>query len=320
MKIIKYILLFLFFLVFKVQIVQSTIILTNHLPYPLITNELFSSSSEEKEWLGVLHLKEFSKFGFTSQQTGLSRENKKFFKNPELVDSWKVLGDFPSLRKIPTNLGVLVKVKDKFTYNGKAGQEALEEIFTGHKSAQKFVNNFKKYDEVIGEIDDIAITGVKSSSEVRILNKSSQVGKIVDGKLNVSYSGFGGDIVCDPSKTTTLLGKWKDPAGGGTGDIINSKLSKSGENLGGPNVLSEDVPKGWADQQIWDNVNEPWLRNAANRGDVIRVVSDPTKTTNIYKQGTELSFFGREHELLTKPVSQGGLGYTYNPSTFTYTK
>ena len=33
-----------------------------------------------------------------------------------------------------------------------------------------------------------------------------------------------------------------------------------------------------------------------------------------------LSFFGREHEMLTKPVSDGGLGYTYNPSTFTYTK
>lgn len=109
MKIIKYILLFLFFLVFKVQIVQSTIILTNHLPYPLITNELFSSSSEEKEWLGVLHLKEFSKFGFTSQQTGLSRENKKFFKNPELVEAWSVIknsGD-DDLAKLATDLDEL---------------------------------------------------------------------------------------------------------------------------------------------------------------------------------------------------------------------
>lgn len=69
-----------------------------------------------------------------------------------------------------------------------------------------------------------------------------------------------------------------------------------------------------------DNVNEPWLRDAANRGDVIRVVSDPTLPSNIYKPDGTLSFFGREHELLTKPVSQGGLGYTYNASNFTYLK
>ena len=110
------------------------------------------------------------------------------------------------------------------------------------------------------------------------------------------------------------------PPGGGTSDIIDSKLSKSGQNKGGANVLSEDIPDGWTDQQIWDNVNEPWLRDAANRGDVIRVVSDPNVPTNIYKPDGTLSFFGREHEILTKPVSQGGLGYTYNPSTFTYTK
>jgi hypothetical protein len=84
--------------------------------------------------------------------------------------------------------------------------------------------------------------------------------------------------------------------------------------------LSENIPAGWTDQQIWDNVNEPWLRDAASRRDVIRVVSDPTVTSNIKRLDGTLTFFGREHELLTKPITQGGLGYTYNPSTFTYVK
>ena len=205
----------------------------------------------------------------------------KISENPELLEAWKALGEFPNLRKIPGNLEVLDKVKGKFTYGGKTGQEALEEIFTGHKSAQKFIDNFKKYDEIIGEVDDITVTGIKSSSEVRILNKSKQVGKVVDGKLNVGYSGFGGDIVCDPNKTTTLLGKWKDPDGGGTKDILDSKLFKVGENKGGANVLSFDG-SGMSEAQQWA-VNYKWLNEAAQRGDVIRVVSNPMNLDNLFK-------------------------------------
>ena len=150
-----------------------------------------------------------------------------------------------------------------------------------------------------------------------MISRGSQVGKFVDGTLDVSYSGIGGKIVCDPKKTTTLLGKAKDPAGGGTSEIIISKLSKNGKNIGGPNVLSVDIPIGWTNQQIWDNVNEPQLDAATSRGDFIRAVSDPLSPSNKYKNGVsgELSFFGREHEHLTQI-----LGYTYNPSTFTYSK
>ncbi len=224
------------------------------------------------------------------------------------------------MRKNISNLEILTKNQSRFTYNGKAGFEALEEVLKGHKSAQKFLANLNDYEKLFGEVDDLTISAIKSSSEVRILNAGKQVGYIAEGRLTVKYSGYGGDIVCDNVKTTTVLGKWKDPSGGGTGDIINSKLSKSGRNSGGANVLDEDIPSDWSDQQIWDNVNEPWLREAADRGDVIRVVSDPNLPSNIYKADGSLSFFGREHELLTKPVSQGGLGYTYDSSTFTYVR
>lgn len=71
--------------------------------------------------------------------------------------------------------------------------------------------------------------------------------------------------------------------GGGTSEIISTGLSKSGENIGGVNVLSESIPAGWTNQQVWDNVNEPWLRAAVSRDDVIRVVSDPLKDSNIFR-------------------------------------
>ena len=41
---------------------------------------------------------------------------KKVELGTDLVDSWKALGDFPNLRKIPSNLEVLYKVKGRFAY------------------------------------------------------------------------------------------------------------------------------------------------------------------------------------------------------------
>jgi hypothetical protein len=65
-------------------------------------------------------------------------------------------------------------------------------------------------------------------------------------------------------------------------------------------------------------MNKPWLEEAAQRGDVIRAISDPNIPINI-QNGSNLSFFGREHNLLTTPINQGGLGYTYNPLLYIYT-
>ncbi len=120
---------------------------------------------------------------------------------------------------------------------------------------------------------------------------------------------------------TSTSGKDKSPITiGVTRKIIDGAIEKFGKNTGGINALSETPDPNWNDQQIWDNINEPWLRDAANRNDVIRVVSDPNNPINLINDKGQISFFAREHNLLTTPVSQGGLGYTYNPLTYTYTK
>jgi hypothetical protein len=156
---------------------------------------------------------------------------------------------------------------------------------------------------------------VTNNNIVRFLDDAgNEIARLVDGVLTYVYNGFGGNIVSTADKTTTIIGKYL----GGTKDIIESGLSKSGRNKGGFNVLDEAVDSNWTDQQIWDNINEPWLREAAENDDVIRAISDPTDPSNIFKPNGELSFFGREHELLTKPISQGGLGYTFDLNTFSY--
>ena len=100
---------------------------------------------------------------------------------------------------------------------------------------------------------------------------------------------------------------------------IIKALAGQGANPGGVNILGE-VPTGLDDLTLWNTVNKPWLESAASRGDVIRAVSDPTINSNIYRPDGTISFFGREHQHLTNPISQGGLGYTFNAESFSYIK
>lgn len=184
-----------------------------------------------------------------------------------------------------------------------------KKVFTTFKLSYKFI-------KVIGKALKAGLKVSLDGTTVIFKKSSKEIARITNNVMTFNYTGFGGKIVTNPNKTTTVIGKWQN----GTKEIIDSGLSKSGKNTGGINALSETPNPNWNDQQIWDNINEPWLREAANRNDVIRVISDPNNPTNIFKNNGDLSFFGREHNLLTTPVSQGGLGYTYNSSTFTYFK
>lgn len=296
--------------------------------FPDLANQLKTLDDEGKEFL--------EDFANASDEVIL-----KLGDNPQWVGNWKALSGYSTLRRNLANLEILESVKARFTHSGKTGQEALEEIFKGHKSVQKFIDNFKKFNDVIGNVDDITITGIKSSSEVRILNKGNQVGKIIDGKLNVSYSGFGGNIVCDPNKTTTLIGKWT----GGTEDIWNTSLAKQVDNItGNPegiNILGV-VDMSPSPSVVWHDQNKPWLDAAISRGDVIRVVSDPLDINHVFfnKNNIPTSVFSSPETLAnylkdlsesTPEVSQLGFygreirhlfqnGYTYNEELKIFSK
>ena len=245
-------------------------------------NTVVAIATEKAEWVTRPFKRVLTKYSGPIPATGeVKLLARTWFSNPGTVRAWESLIKFPNLR---TNTTWLTRVT-------RWGDEGLELI------------------------DDGARVVIKKNGD--------EVGEIVGDLLKVKYPHYGGDIVCHRTKTTTVIGKWEDQVtGGGTSVPINSKISTSGPSPGGVNALSEAPNPNWTDQQIWDNLNEPWLRDAASRGDVIRAVSDPTLNQNIFKAGsnTELSFFGREHELLTKPVGQGGLGYTYDASIFSYVR
>ena len=114
----------------------------------------------------------------------------KFDEVPELIKSWESLFGFSTLRKIPGNLEVLNTVSGRFTFEGKTGQEALESIFNAKKSltqgAQKFIDNLDKADELFEGIGVKQWSGIKSASEVRLVNDAGVVvGKVDNGTFTV---------------------------------------------------------------------------------------------------------------------------------------
>jgi hypothetical protein len=118
---------------------------------------------------------------------------KKFGDNPVLVEAWNSLSSFSNLRKIPDHLEVLEQISKKFKYNDKTGFDGLKEIFNGHESAQKFISNLKKAEELVGKLEGIRFSGIKSgqkATEVRIIaDDGTQLGTVIDNTIETPVIG-----------------------------------------------------------------------------------------------------------------------------------
>lgn len=163
--------------------------------------------------------------------------------------------------------------------------------------------------------DDLVAKGLNAVEDAEIVNfldgSGKQLAEISGGKLKFKYYGFGGDIVMTESKSTAVFGRFNDPIhGGGTKEFIQNptKMFETGANPNGINILNiEDWT--WAK-------NKAWVIESANRGDVIRFISDPTNPTNIFKNGIsgERTVTGLEIQTLEN------LGYVWDASKFQYLK
>jgi hypothetical protein len=178
------------------------------------------------------------------------------------------------------------------------------------KKGFKIFKLTRRFTSVIKNALDSGLKIVLDNDIVKFLDDAgTEIARIANNVMTFKYNGFGGNIVTNPNKTTTVVGKWRN----GTEEIINSGLSRSGKNKGGINALDVDT-NNMSSQDIWNNVNKPWLDEAVSRGDIIRAVSDPNLASNLSnpRNYNGLSFFGMEHNFLTKSISQGGAGYTYD--------
>ena len=80
------------------------------------------------------------------------------------------------------------------------------------------------------------------------------------------------------------------------------------------NIVSSGVAKG--NNEFWTNYNLPFLEQAFQRGDDIRLVSDP----DFYKTATDAIGGAYKKELLAIDQLKVQYGYSYNSTTKTYYK
>jgi hypothetical protein len=149
------------------------------------------------------------------------------------------------------------------------------------------------------------------------------------------YKGYGGDIVTKPNKTTTVIGKFKDPDGHGTQDILalpEGEFSRGKPNNGGINIL--DLPSAEYEgliakygeeagkEMFWKKHNQPFLEDAFKRGDDIRLLSKdaPETRTGFYARELQEIQGGKNSAGKKVPGLAEKYGYKYNPSTTSYEK
>lgn len=139
----------------------------------------------------------------------------------------------------------------------------------------------------------------------------SLVAFIANSKLTFIYHGFGGNIDAPENNTVAIFGRFNDLIHGyGTKVFVQgpNKLYGTGVNLSGLNILNLS---DWT----WE-ANKNWVIETANRGDVIRFISDPADLRNIYRNGVngEKTTTGMEVAVLDS------LGFEWNPSLHQFVK
>jgi hypothetical protein len=169
---------------------------------------------------------------------------------------------------------------------------------------------------------------------------ATELGERVVAKV-FPYTGFGGDIVNFEGRTTTVLGKFRDPITPGTGTqvIVEKDLAgnyiheftSGGQNPGGINILDIPTPEynkliddlGEVDgnEMFWNTYNKPFLDDAFASGHDVRLLSDPANPlsrTSTYARELDniQGYTDKDGNWVTGLAEQHG--YTYNPATTTY--
>ncbi len=204
--------------------------------------------------------------------------------------------------------------------------------------------------------DKLVNAGLSAVEDAGVVKFTNGVGKFVaeiaGTQLIFKYLGYGGDLMMVEDRTTTVLGKYSDLLDGyGTKEVLSMPegcFSRGDSNPNGINIL--DVPSAIYDalltkniqkyldegktleeakalsiidgkEEFWVLYNYPFLEEACQRGDNIRVMSN-----NIYYKNASDAvggFYKRE----IKAIEEGWngnqslmlrYGYTFDAPTFTY--
>ena len=159
----------------------------------------------------------------------------------ELTEAWTSLSSFSGLRKIQRNLEILVKISRKFEYNEKIGFGALTDILKGHVSAQKFIDNLEKADDLLGSYKSIVFSGIKSSSETRLISNGDEIVRLSGSNLHIQNKGWI-DVLAPTDEIVSVPPNYEIYSANGdifTGEvkIVKSQNGKISFNYGNKNNI-----------------------------------------------------------------------------------
>jgi CubicO group peptidase (beta-lactamase class C family)/fibronectin type 3 domain-containing protein len=205
------------------------------------------------------------------------------------------------------------------------------------------------YDKLVNS----GLIAVEEGGLVKFFNSTGKfVAEIVGEQLIFKYPGFGGDMVMVEDKTTTVLGKFNDLLNGyGTREVLSMPegcFSRGADNPNGLNIM--DLPSDIYDalltkniqkyldegktleeakalsiidgkEEFWVLYNYPFMEQACQRGDNIRVLSNKTYFKN--SSDSEGGFFKREIKAIEdgwngNPSLMQQYNYSYDGQSSTY--
>ncbi|MBC1945358.1 hypothetical protein HCJ32_10310 [Listeria booriae] len=166
-------------------------------------------------------------------------------------------------------------------------------------------------------INDLAKLGINNTDDfvkagLGNLDDAKRLFNGAGSKLNYKTTS-GLTLEVTPGKTTTVLGTYKDDTGAIIDELGNIKSTDFGPRDGGFNLLNTPDELYVTPEQFWREYNQPWLDKAIERGDIIKIATEPTNSTlrriNNVTGEVELTGFGKEYYYLIEN------NYVYDPLT-----
>ena len=193
---------------------------------------------------------------------------------------------------------------------------------TAKTGAESVANNL---DDVVNNLDDLANTYddiyeaqrkvcTEYDDYLDDLVTPKQSGVAETGlKTELEYTTSSGlKLEATSGKTTTILGTYADDTANILDELGNVKSMDFGPKDGNFNLLNtpDEIYNQLGPEGFWEQCNKPWLDNAIDRSDIIKIATEPTYN-NLHRVNNltgeiELTGFGREFEYLESK------GYTYD--------
>ena len=146
--------------------------------------------------------------------------------------------------------------------------------------------------------------------------------------INDFIPSSGTQLIGNPNKATTLLGRWNPDMQAIHGKMLPDELNVGTElgsvttNNGGFNFLAIEDNLANASNDFFNQYNKPWLQSAMQRGDDIILVTNPVNVNDFIDPitGDLLGMYAKELELLVqqnyKPINLSDIEWSMVKSWF----